>query len=100
PSHRTRPPSPTRRSSDLLLRRRLDIRLGTGLESCVGGLVRLSDGDSFQADTIVWTAGVKPDPMVRDTDLPLDENGRIRGPSGGRSEEHTSELQSLRDLVC
>jgi len=61
-----------------LLRRRLDIRLGTRLESCVGGLVRLSDGDSFQADTIVWTAGVKPHPMVRDTDLPLDEKGRIR----------------------
>jgi len=26
----------------------------------------------------VWTAGVKPHPMVRDTDLPLDEKGRIR----------------------
>ena len=60
-----------------LLRRKLDIRLGTRLESCVDGLVKLSDGDSFQADTIVWTAGVKPHPMVRDTDLPLDEKGRI-----------------------
>jgi NADH dehydrogenase len=60
-----------------LLRRKLDIRLGTRLESCVDGLVRLSDGDSFQADTIVWTAGVKPHPVVRDTDLPLDEKGRI-----------------------
>lgn len=61
-----------------LLRRKLDIRLGTRLESCVGGLVTLSDGDAFQADTIVWTAGVKPSPVTRDTDLPLDEKGRIR----------------------
>jgi NADH:quinone reductase (non-electrogenic) len=61
-----------------LLRRRLDIRLGTRLESCVDGVVKLSDGDSFQADTIVWTAGVKPHPVVQDTDLPLDGKGRIR----------------------
>ncbi len=60
-----------------LLKRQLDIRLGTRLESCVDGLVKLSDGDAFQADTIVWTAGVKPSPMLRQTDLPLDDKGRI-----------------------
>jgi NADH dehydrogenase len=60
-----------------LLKRRLDIRLGTRLESCVGGLVQLSDGDSFHADTIVWTAGVKPHPMLDETDLPRDDRGRI-----------------------
>jgi len=60
-----------------LLRRRLDIRLGTRMESCVDGVVKLSDGDQFKADTIVWTAGVKPHPMLRDTDLPLDEKGRV-----------------------
>ena len=42
----------------------MDIRLGTRLESCVDGVVKLSDGDSFAADTIVWTAGVKPSPML------------------------------------
>jgi NADH dehydrogenase len=60
-----------------LLRRRLDIRLGTRLESCVDGVVKLSDGDSFAADTIVWTAGVKAHPMLRTTDLPLDGKGRV-----------------------
>ncbi len=60
-----------------LLRRRLDIRLGTRLESCVDGVVKLSDGDQFAADTIVWTAGVKPHPMLRETDLPLDDKGRV-----------------------
>jgi NADH dehydrogenase len=61
----------------VLLKRNLDIRLGTRLESCVDGIVKLSDGDSFAADTIVWTAGIKPSPMLIDTDLPLDEKGRL-----------------------
>jgi NADH dehydrogenase len=57
--------------------RGMDIRLDTRLESCVDGVVRLSDGDSFEADTIVWTAGVKPSPMLDHTDLPRDAMGRI-----------------------
>jgi len=60
-----------------LVKRGMDIRLDTRLESCVDGLVRLSDGDSFPADTIVWTAGVKPSPMLDATDLPRDERRRI-----------------------
>ena len=60
-----------------LVRRGMDIRLETRLDSCVDGLVRLSDGDSFEADTIVWTAGVKPSPMLDFTDLPRDSKGRI-----------------------
>jgi len=60
-----------------LRHRGMDIRLGTRLESCVDGVVRLSDGDTFEADTIVWTAGVKPSPMLDDTDLPRDDKGRI-----------------------
>ncbi|MEE6305956.1 NAD(P)/FAD-dependent oxidoreductase [Plantactinospora veratri] len=60
-----------------LLKRKMDIRLETRLESCVDGLVRLSDGDSFRADTIVWTAGVKPSPMLAQTDLPRDDRGRV-----------------------
>jgi NADH dehydrogenase len=60
-----------------LLKRNLDIRLGTRLESCVDGVVKLSDGDSFPADTIVWTAGVKAHPMLEQTDLPRDEKGRL-----------------------
>ena len=61
----------------VLLDRELDIRLGTRLESCVDGVVKLSDGDSFAADTIVWTAGVKPSPMLDAVDLPRDDRGRL-----------------------
>lgn len=60
-----------------LAKRGMDIRLSTRLESCVDGLVKLSDGDEYAADTIVWTAGVKAHPILEQTDLPLDSKGRI-----------------------
>ncbi|MDG4807936.1 NAD(P)/FAD-dependent oxidoreductase [Micromonospora sp. WMMD1120] len=60
-----------------LMKRNMDIRLDTRLESCVDGVVKLSDGDSFRSDTIVWTAGVKPSPMLDATDLPRDERRRV-----------------------
>jgi NADH dehydrogenase len=61
-----------------LLKRNMDIRLDTRVESLTGGHVVLSDGEEFDAETIVWTAGVKPNPMLTRTDLPLDEKGRLR----------------------
>src|SRR6185369_10488067 len=64
-------------AAEQLIHRGLDIRLGTRLESCVDGVVKLSDGDSYPADTIVWTAGVKAHPVLNQTDLPRDEKGRV-----------------------
>jgi NADH:ubiquinone reductase (H+-translocating) len=58
--------------------RNIDVRLGTRLNSCVGGHVVLSDGTEFDADTIVWTAGVRANPVLARSDLPLDEKGRLR----------------------
>jgi NADH:ubiquinone reductase (H+-translocating) len=53
------------------------IHLNTQLLSAVGGKVELSTGESFESDVIVWTAGVMAHPFVRNTDLPLDDRGRI-----------------------
>lgn len=61
-----------------LRERGIDIRLGARLESCVDGVVELSDGARFLSDTVVWTAGVAPNPLVSHTDLPLGARGRIR----------------------
>jgi NADH:quinone reductase (non-electrogenic) len=61
-----------------LLKRNMDIRLSTRVDSLTGGHVVLTDGDEFDAETIVWTAGVKANPMLARTDLPLDEKGRLR----------------------
>jgi NADH dehydrogenase len=62
---------------DRLAERRIDVRLNTRLESAVGGHVRLSDGEEFDTGTLVWTAGVKANPVLADTDLPLDDKGRL-----------------------
>ncbi|MET7328584.1 NAD(P)/FAD-dependent oxidoreductase [Nonomuraea sp. NPDC005650] len=61
-----------------LRERGIDVKLETRLESCTGGHVILSDGSEFDAETLVWTAGVKPSPVVKDSELPLDERGRIK----------------------
>jgi NADH dehydrogenase len=60
-----------------LTARGLDVRLNTRLESVSDCHVRLSDGDEFDSDTLVWTAGTKPNPMLAETDLPVDGRGRV-----------------------
>ncbi|MCZ3387061.1 MAG: FAD-dependent oxidoreductase [Actinomycetia bacterium] len=60
-----------------LRKRGIDVKLETRLESCVGGHVVLSDGTEFDAETVVWTAGVKASPVLQKTDLPLNERGRL-----------------------
>jgi NADH dehydrogenase len=62
---------------DRLTERGIDVKLETRLESCVAGHVVLSDGTTFDADTIVWTAGVRANPVLVASDLPLDEKGRV-----------------------
>jgi NADH dehydrogenase len=37
----------------------------------------LSDGERIPTHTLVWTAGVRPAPVVEQLGLPLDERGRI-----------------------
>jgi NADH dehydrogenase len=61
-----------------LERRNIAVRLETRVESLVGGHVVLSSSEEFDADTIVWTAGVRPHPLLEATDLPLDEKKRVR----------------------
>ncbi|MFE7560611.1 NAD(P)/FAD-dependent oxidoreductase [Kitasatospora sp. NPDC057500] len=61
-----------------LRERSVDVRLRTTLESAADGVMALSDGSRFAARTLVWTAGIRPNPLLRDTDLPLDTAGRVR----------------------
>ena len=60
-----------------LRERGIDVRLNTFLNSCVDGHVVLSDGTEFDADTIVWTAGVKAAPVLGESDLPVEARGRV-----------------------
>ncbi|MGI8665608.1 MAG: NAD(P)/FAD-dependent oxidoreductase [Jatrophihabitans sp.] len=62
---------------DRLTERDMDVRLDTRLNSAVGGQIVLSDGDTFAADTLVWTAGVKAHRLALDSNLPVDDKGRL-----------------------
>ncbi len=64
-------------AQDLLQQRGIEVKLGTRLDSTEGGVIRLSDGDAFPAQTLVWTAGVKSSPLARESGLPVDEQGRL-----------------------
>lgn len=61
-----------------LRKRGIEVRLATFLTSCVGGDVVTSTGEPFESATIVWTAGVRANPVLARTDLPLDDAGRVR----------------------
>jgi NADH dehydrogenase len=61
-----------------LRKRAIDVHLATFLSSCVDGHVVTSTGVEFDSATIVWTAGVKANPVLASSDLPLDEAGRVR----------------------
>src|SRR5687767_2234862 len=64
-------------AQELLQQRRIEIKLRTRLDSAEGGVISLSDGEAFPAETLVWTAGVKPSPLARESALPVDEQGRL-----------------------
>ena len=57
--------------------RDIEVFLSTTLESAEDGVVTLSSGERFAADTLVWTAGVRPAPVVARLGLPVDDRGRI-----------------------
>ncbi|SDO98332.1 NADH dehydrogenase [Actinacidiphila guanduensis] len=58
--------------------RNVDIRLQTRLASCEGRIATLSDGDRLPTRTLVWTAGVRPAPLLAGTGLPVTGRGRLR----------------------
>jgi NADH:ubiquinone reductase (H+-translocating) len=73
-----------------LTRRGVLVRVSTTLESVEEQVVRLSDGSRIETETLVWTAGVAPHPLVAELGLPLDERGRIVVDAGLRVEGHES----------
>jgi len=57
--------------------RGVEIHVGTTLESVTADEVVLGDGTRIPANTLVWTAGVAPNPLLRELGVPLDDRGRV-----------------------
>ncbi|HZT85552.1 MAG TPA: NAD(P)/FAD-dependent oxidoreductase [Gaiellaceae bacterium] len=57
--------------------RNVEIHVDTTLESVSAEEAVLGDGVRIPTNTLVWTAGVTPNPVLREWSLPLDEKGRV-----------------------
>lgn len=58
--------------------RGIEIHVETTLSSYDGRVATLSNGVAVPARTLVWTAGVRANPLLGELGLPLDERGRVR----------------------
>jgi NADH dehydrogenase len=57
--------------------RGVEIHVGTTLESVSADESVLGDGTRIPSRTLVWTAGVRPHPLLKELGLPLDDRGRV-----------------------
>jgi len=60
-----------------LTKRGVEIHVSTTLESVEAHAAQLSNGERFPTHTVVWTAGVKANPLLAELGLPLEERGRV-----------------------
>jgi NADH dehydrogenase len=61
-----------------LTARGIEIRTGTTIDAMTASTATLAGGETVGTRTVVWTAGVKPSPVVKRMGLPLHERtGRI-----------------------
>jgi NADH dehydrogenase len=64
-------------ATERLRERRIEVRTNTRLGSYEDRVVRLSTGETFAADTLVWTAGVRPAGLARIAGFEVDGSGRV-----------------------
>jgi NADH dehydrogenase len=60
-----------------LRERGVEIHVGTTLDSVSVDEAVLGDGTRIPTNTLVWTAGVAPNPLLREWAVPLDEKGHV-----------------------
>jgi len=81
-----------------LVKRGIEIRVATTLASLDAEAATLSDGERIPTATLVWTAGVKANPMLARLGLPLDERGRVKVDATLRV-EGTDDVWALGDCA-
>lgn len=64
-------------TATLLEKRGVDIRLATTVDSVEPDAVTLSDGSRVPTHTVVWTAGIRPHPLVEQLGMPTDDSHRV-----------------------
>ncbi len=73
----------------VLTRRGAEVRTGTLVKEATDEAVRLSDGETVLARTVVWSAGVQPsDPLVEASGTPRSRTRRLQADAYLRLEGH------------
>jgi len=88
--------------------RGIEVRTATTLAEVSERGATLSTGEEIPARTVVWTAGVKPSPVVAQLGLPLDREGRVLAdrtmrvdpPSGASTERKASVVWAIGDCAA
>jgi NADH:quinone reductase (non-electrogenic) len=75
--------------------RGIEVYTGTTLREVSASSATLSDGQAIRARTVVWTAGVKPSPVVGRLGLPLDRDGRVIVDRTMRVKGHGAEMTGV-----
>ena len=65
-------------AAEQLTKRGIEIHVGTTLESVDAEAAILSNGTRIPTATLVWTAGVRANPLLAGLGLPLDERRRVK----------------------
>ncbi|MGH3492513.1 MAG: NAD(P)/FAD-dependent oxidoreductase, partial [Sciscionella sp.] len=65
-------------TAEQLQERGIEVYLDTRAKTFEHGHIELDDGTEFDSDTLIWTAGVKANPVLQSSDLPLDARGRLK----------------------
>jgi NADH dehydrogenase len=72
------PPKLGEYAARALMKRGIEIHVNTRLDSVDAEAATLSNGERIPTATLVWTAGVRANPILDRFGFPVDEGGRIR----------------------
>jgi NADH:ubiquinone reductase (H+-translocating) len=67
----------SRRAMRTLTRRRVEVRVGVGVEEVLESCVRLTDGTQIPAHTVIWAAGVAASPLAALIGTATTRGGRL-----------------------
>jgi NADH:quinone reductase (non-electrogenic) len=65
-------------AKDALEKRGVEVRLGEAVAEIGSTFVRLKSGEELKAHTLIWAAGVKPNPLADLLDVPKGRGGRVK----------------------
>ena len=58
--------------------RGVEVRLQTRIAACGDEQIHLNTGEALASQTLIWTAGVSPNPLLDAIDVPRDAGGRVQ----------------------